>query len=81
MNIFSISTIYLLSEKTKIGSKSWILAELHRFSKNRKTCGSKSIFFPKQEKNKFNFVKKDFAAKILKYTRKVENLKLYKWLI
>jgi hypothetical protein len=49
------------------------LAELHGFSKNRENCGLKTIFFPKQEKSKFNF-----GAKILKYSMKVENVKLCK---
>ena len=52
--------------------------QLHRFSKNRVNDGSKIMFFGKHEKSKVNFVENDFVAKILKYVRKIENLKLYK---
>ena len=37
------------------------------------------MFFRKhKKKSKIIFVEKDFAAKILKLTRRIENLKLYK---
>jgi hypothetical protein len=36
------------------------------------------MFSGKREKSNINFVEKDFAAKILKHTREIENLKLYK---
>ena len=48
------------------------------FPRTEKTIVQKPCFLENTKKSKTNFVEKDFVAKIFKYTRKIENLKLYK---
>ena len=48
------------------------------FPRTEKTIVQKPYFLENTKKSKTNFVEKDFVAKIFNYTRKIENLKLYK---